>query len=79
MGIVRQRRKAEKPFIASWIDMKNDVCVVTGVMADSKNTIGTKFTEIAEKLNLQINQDSFMANLIIIQKDSLGEFLKKCN
>ena len=66
-----------KPFIANWIDLEKEVCLVVGVMMDSKNAIGIKFNQIAEKLNIQANHDNFMANIILLQKDRLPEFLKE--
>ncbi len=79
MGILKERRHAKtyKPFIANWIDLEKEVCLVVGVMMDSKNAIGIKFNQIAEKLNIQVNHDNFMANIILLQKDRLPEFLKE--
>lgn len=54
MGILRERKKSKKnsPFVANWIDLEKEICMVVGVMMDNKNTIGNKFNEIAEKLNI---------------------------
>lgn len=85
LGISREKEKkfkgkTNKPLIATWIaSSTKDICVVAGVMLESKNKIGTKFSEICDKLNLESIQDSFMANIIVIKKESLGEFLKELN
>ena len=87
MGILREKEKImkhrqksySKPFIANWIDLKKEICVVAGVMMEGKSKIGVRFAEIADKLKMDMSHDSFMANIMVIKKDSLSEFLKELN
>ena len=46
--------------------------MTVGVMFHYKNSIGSKFNEVADRLKIQVNHDSFMANIIMMKKDSLG-------
>ena len=79
MGVLRERRrtKISKPFIANWIDLEKEICMVVGVMMDSRNVIGTRFNEVAERLNISVNHDNFMANIIVIKKENLTAFIKE--
>ena len=49
MGVLKQKRRAKKykPFIANWIDLEKDICMIVGVMMDNKNSIGSRFNQIA--------------------------------
>jgi len=49
---------------------------MVGVMMDSRNVIGTRFNEVAERLNISVNHDNFMANIIVIKKENLSAFIK---
>ena len=41
-----------------------------------KNTLGSKFNKLADKMNLVVQHDRFLSNIIIIPKDNLLEFVK---
>ncbi len=49
MGILKEKKKGKtlRPFIANWIDLERELCLMVGVMMDSKNSIGNKFNKIA--------------------------------
>lgn len=51
--------------------------MIVGVVMDSRNTIGSRFSEVTERLKMNVNHDNFMANIIIIKKDNLSEFIKE--
>ena len=51
--------------------------MVVGVMVDNKNSIGNKFNKIAERLQIDVDHDNFMANIIVIHKEHLSEFIKE--
>lgn len=75
MGILREKRKSKggyKPFIANWMDLEKDVCMLVGVMMEGKNSIGHRFNEVAEELKIEVNHDNFMANIIVMKKDHVG-------
>jgi predicted component of type VI protein secretion system len=78
MGILRERKRSKgpRPFIANWIDLEKEICMVVGVMMDSRNVIGTRFNEVAERLNISVNHDNFMANIIVIKRENLTAFIK---
>ncbi len=44
---------------------------------EGKNSVGTKFNKIAENLNIEVDHDNFMANIILIKKEHLSEFIKE--
>jgi hypothetical protein len=50
---------------------------VVGVVHGSRNNLGVRFIRIAEKLNIAVNHDHFMASIIFIQKERMAEFLKE--
>jgi len=50
---------------------------VVGVVHGSRNNLSARFIQIAEKLNIAINHDHFMASIISIQKERMAEFLKE--
>lgn len=79
MGILKVKKNAKsyKPFVANWIDLEKEVCTCVGVMNESKNSIGTRFNEIAERLKIEVSHDNFMPNIIMIKKDDLTEFIKE--
>jgi len=79
MGILKEKKRAPsyKPVIANWIDTERDSCTVVGVMMDSKNLIGRRFTEIAERLNIRVTQNNFMSNIIVMSKNNLSEFIRE--
>lgn len=52
------------------------MCTVVGVVHESKNPLGKSFEQIYKKLNIDVRHDSFMANIIILPKDSLLDFIK---
>jgi hypothetical protein len=47
------------------------MCTVVGVMFDLKNSVGTKFNEVAQKLKIEVNHDYFMSNIIMMPTDYL--------
>lgn len=48
-----------------------------GVVPDHKNNMGTKFSASADKLKIEVKHDRFMANIIIVPKDNLLEFIRE--
>ena len=70
MGVIKEKKhsKKYKPVIANWIDIEKDICMTVGVMMNNRNSIGTKFNDVAERLKIQVNHDNFMANIIILKR-----------
>ena len=79
MGVIKEKKRSKKykPVIANWIDIEKDICMTVGVMMNNRNSIGTKFNEVAERLKIQVNHDNFMANIIILKRENLAEFIKE--
>ena len=73
----QRKERGPLPVIASWMDMEREVSLVVGVNLESKNNLGNRFNEVAERLKIEVNHDSFMANIIMMKKESLGEFLRE--
>ena len=86
MGIQRQRKiESSKtlvrnvsaiPFIISLLDTDKQLCMIVGVVPDSKSNIGSCFNSTVTKLKIEVQHDKFMSNVIVIPKDSLLEFTK---
>ena len=66
-----------KPFVASLQDMDKGICTIVGVVMEQKNTLGNRFNSVVTKLNLEVKHDRFMANIMIIPKENLLEFIKE--
>jgi len=79
MGVIKEKKhsKKYKPVIANWIDIEKDICMTVGVMMNNRNSIGTRFNDVAERLKIQVNHDNFMANIIILKRENLAEFIKE--
>lgn len=76
MGIMKEKKKSRnyKAFVAS---LQNaDQCLIVGVVIDSKNEMGKKFNEVAETLSINVKQDGFQSNIMIIPKEALYAFVK---
>jgi hypothetical protein len=59
------------------MDLEKEICMIVGVMMNSRNATGQLFLSAAQKLNIEVNQDNFMANIIVIKKDNLADFIKE--
>jgi hypothetical protein len=79
MGIIRERKRsrAPRPLVANWIAMDSELCVSVGVTLDHKSSIGQRFNDVAAKLGIEVDQDSFIANVIFFHKDHLSSFIKE--
>lgn len=49
---------------------------MVGVM-DNKNSFGNQFTDVAERLKIEVNHDNFLANIILMKKEHLSQFLRE--
>ena len=81
MGIVQERTKKGgevKSFFANWVDMEKDVAIVVGVTREQEGNIGKNFIAIAEEIGIMISHEEFMSNIIMLKKEDLVPFIKKC-
>lgn len=65
------------PLVISIQNQQSDKCTVAGVVTDVRNPFGKRFQEVVSKHNYQCKHDSFLASIIVINKDDLINFVGK--
>lgn len=70
MGMIKEKKKQKvyRPFIASIQDNETGTSMMVGVMMETKNSFGTKFERVVDKLNIDVTMNSFMANIMTLPK-----------